>query len=277
MAVLMTLAGCASGGDGAEVHIQDIHGLALDPSDPTRLYVATHHGLFVGEGDTKWAAVTEEPFDMMGFTMHAHDGNIMYASGHPNRVDQGWAVGVVRSTDAGRTWTTLGLKNEVDFHALTMEPGRSMTNDTIYGFHDGKLHVSRDSGATWATRPLTFSVAALATMPTSGDLYAATPAGLQKNVRGAEGAWEIVTPKPAVAIAASPNASALIAYFSADGLAKSHDQGKTWSSLNWTVPAGDYPWGIAPGPESSGLIYVGTARGSIHKTDDDGASWIKVR
>lgn len=272
---LLILAGCTNG-SGDVVRIQDIHGLALDPQDANRLYVATHRGLFVGEGDTKWSSVTAEPFDMMGFTMHPRDGSIMYASGHPGRVGQGWAVGVVRSTDAGRTWTTLALKNEVDFHAMAMEPGSTMANDTIYGSHGGKLHVSTNGGTSWTTRALTFQVAALTVSPETGDVWAATSSGIQKNTRLAEGPWQIVNPKPALAVSASPDGTILYAYID-NGLAKSIDQGKTWTGLNWTVPSGDYPWGIAPSPTTSGPLYVGTAQGFIFKTTDQGASWTKIR
>lgn len=265
------VAGCTSPPTGDDVKIQDIHGLALDPTHPGKLYVATHHGLFVAENDTAWAAVTEQPFDMMGFTMHPRDGRIMYASGHPGRVGQGWAVGVVKSTDGGRTWVTLGLKNEVDFHAMAMEPGETAANDTIYGFHGGKLHVSTDSGRTWKTRIPPAPISALAVTPT-GDVLATTSAGLQRTTRGAAGNWHVVSPNAALAVAVT--ADSIVAYFQNGGLQESRDDGATWSALNWTVPAGDHPWGIARG---SAVVHVGTARGTIHKSTDHGASWVRIK
>lgn len=269
------MSGCAGSNEDA-LHIQDIHGLALDPNDSTRLYVATHHGLFVAEDDTEWSAVTQEPFDMMGFSMSSHDGNVMYASGHPNRVGQGWAVGVVRSTDGGRTWTTLALQNQVDFHAMAMEPGATLANDTIYGFHGGKLHVSRDGGLTWTTRTLAFAISALTVDPKTGDLFAATPMGIQRSDRFAEGLWQQANATAVVALAVAESGS-VYAYLDGVGLAESRNRGATWSSVNWTVPAGDYPWGIAPGPAGSGVLYVGTAKGTIHKTADSGTSWTTIR
>lgn len=271
---LILLAGCSAPA-GDDVRITDIHGLALDPDRPSRLYVATHHGLFVADNDTKWAAVTKDPFDMMGFTMHPRDGNIMYASGHPGRAGQGWAVGVVKSVDAGRTWTTLGLKNEVDFHAMTMEAGIESAPDTIYGFHGGKTHFSTDGGRTWQNRPVSFQVASMAVDPASGALLTATPQGLQQIGRHLEGEWKTIATGSAVAIAAGQGK--LVAYMTRQGLARSMDAGRTWSPLNWTVPSEDYPWGIATGPSGSATTYVGTARGTIHKTVDGGASWTAVR
>lgn len=271
----LLLGGCTSQPAASDdVHIADIHGMALDPNIPSRLYVATHHGLFVAENDTKWSAVTTEPFDMMGFTMHAGDGRIMYASGHPGRVGQGWAVGVVKSVDAGRTWMTLALKNEVDFHAMAMEAGANGAADTVYGFHGGKVHVSTDGGATWSSDPVTFAIAALTVDPGTGDLLAATNKGLQRTGRGLEGEWTLVQDANTIGIAAADGA--LVAYFAATGLSSSRDDGNSWSSLNWTAPADDYPWGIAMTRDAE-TLYAGTARGTIHKTADGGVTWTKIR
>lgn len=271
---LLLLAGCTNVPRHEEARIADIHGLALDPRQSTRLYVATHHGLFVAENDTGWTSVTQDPFDMMGFTMHPRDGRVMYASGHPARVGRDWAVGVVKSTDAGRSWTTLGLKNQVDFHAMAMEAGSGGAPDTIYGSHGGKLHVSRNGGTDWTAKPLGFQVAALAVDPDTGDVLAASASGLQRVARGIEGSWQAVRAAPSLAVAAT--ADAWLAYFEEGGLSRSTDSGRTWTALNWTVPPNDYPWGIAPDPAGGPTVYVGTARGVVFKTEDAGASWRRI-
>ena len=268
------LAGCASTPPDDDVKIQDIHGLALDPNQPTRLYVATHHGLFVAENDTGWAAVTERPFDMMGFTMHPRHAHIMYASGHPSGIGQGWAVGVVKSIDGGRTWTTLALKNEVDFHAMAMEAGNQDGADTVYGFHGGKVHYSHDGGTTWTNHAVPFAVASLAVDPTTGDLVAATDEGLVRAPRHLRGEWVRVAPGESLGVTVIQDL--WIAYFSDSGLARSVDGGTTWTPLNWMPPANDYPWGFA-GTDDGSSVYVGTARGTIHKSMDGGASWTRVR
>lgn len=271
---LVLLAGCTAGTPGGGVHIQDIHGLALDPDRPTRLYVATHHGLFVAENDTDWAAVTKEPFDMMGFTLHPLDGNVMYASGHPGRLGDGWAVGVVKSTDAGRTWTTLALKNQVDFHAMAMAAGPSSGEDRVYGHHGGKIHWSTDGGRSWSSKAVPFSVASMAVDPRTGDLLAATDQGLQRIDRALAGPWTPLAAGRAVAVAAANHSQ--WAYFAATGLGRSLDGGRTWLPMNWTAPADDRAWGIAPGPDPH-QAYVGTARGAIQKTTNGGASWAQIR
>jgi len=61
------------------------------------------------------------------------------------------------------------------------------------------------------------------------------------------------------------------------GLRASHDGGRTWAGMNWTVPANDFPGGIAVDSHDPATVYVGTARGSIFKTANGGASWSLIR
>lgn len=60
----------------------DIHGLAVDPEDASRLFVATHHGLIVGTNDGNWTRVGPED-DLMGFSAHPNDSSTFWVSGHP--------------------------------------------------------------------------------------------------------------------------------------------------------------------------------------------------
>lgn len=272
----LLLAGCAST-PGNGLHIQDIHGLALDPQTPTRLFVATHHGLFVGEDDKRWSSVTHDPFDMMGFTMHPTNPQIMYASGHPGRIGQGWAVGVVKSADGGKTWSTLSLKNEVDFHAMSMEGGKDGL-DAIYGFYKNKFYASNDGGTNWQNAAVPFAASAFAVEPSNGTVYAATDKGLQKTGRLGSGGWSVLTPGETMGVATSPlDPSLLVVYFASGGLKESRDGGATWRSLNWTVPEDDHPWGLAIHPTNENVLYAGTLRGAVFKTEDGGSHWSKIR
>src|SRR3546814_2377830 len=59
------------------------HGIAVDPCNPDRLYLATHHGFFAVGPDGVAQQVSETEDDFMGFTPHPSDPNVLYASGHP--------------------------------------------------------------------------------------------------------------------------------------------------------------------------------------------------
>ncbi len=84
----------------------------------------------------------------------ATDGRVL-ASGHPDlRTPELQAegkpplLGLVESTDQGKSWTPLSLLGDVDFHALEVR------GDAVYGADStsGRFMVSRDGGKTWSTR-----------------------------------------------------------------------------------------------------------------------------
>jgi hypothetical protein len=104
-----------------------IHGLAVDRRDPSRLLIATHHGLFRIGADGKAERLSPVQ-DFMGFTPHPSNPSRLYAGGHPA---QGGNLGFIASDDQGRIWSQAspGANGPVDFHQMTVSPadhGRSM-------------------------------------------------------------------------------------------------------------------------------------------------------
>src|SRR5918996_5005201 len=79
--------------------VTHFHGLAVDATDSSRLYLATHDGLFVVEPDGTAHPVSEMRDDLTGFTPHPKKPSIFYASGHPAG---GGNLGVITSTDGGK-------------------------------------------------------------------------------------------------------------------------------------------------------------------------------
>jgi hypothetical protein len=112
------------------------HGLAVDPTDRSRLYLATHHGFFLLGADGMATRVSQVQ-DFMGFTPHPGDSRILYASGHPAA---GGNLGFIASTDGGATWTQLspGANGPVDFHQMDVSPADP---NVIYGAY-GNIQVS---------------------------------------------------------------------------------------------------------------------------------------
>jgi photosystem II stability/assembly factor-like uncharacterized protein len=132
-----------------------VHGAAFDPGHGG-LLLATHHGLIeVADG----ALTPVGPvIDLMGFTVAGTDHYL--ASGHPGlHVDLPEPVGLIETTDGGRTWTPLSRQGQSDFHALTVSDIR------ILGY-DGTLTASTD-GRAW-TPP---------TIPAEPHTLAAAPGG----------------------------------------------------------------------------------------------------
>ena len=131
-----------SAADPGPVHV---HGLGINPGDGA-LFIATHTGLYrSGEGDSKSTRVGDSHQDTMGFSVVG--ANRFLGSGHPDlREDLPPLLGLIESTDEGRSWEPISLLGEADFHVL-----RS-AGDRVYGYDSSndRLMVSRDAGRTWA-------------------------------------------------------------------------------------------------------------------------------
>ena len=168
----------ASSGEqsGASSAIAHVHGLGINPADGD-LYVATHHGIFrVDDDEGEATPVSAEPHDFMGFTVAGADHFL--ASGHPSpgSAELGPSggpplLGLIESRDGGRSWTSLSLLGEADFHGLTAAHGR------VYGYDStgSRLMVSAD-GEVWDTAPLQ-PVADIAVDPADPERLVVTTAG----------------------------------------------------------------------------------------------------
>jgi len=118
----------------ASPEVHHIHGLAVDPRDPDVLYIATHTGLVRVRPNASPEWVGSHRPDLMGFTAHPREANLIFASGHPDLAtyrQQGIGnLELLVSRDGGRTWQTVAFKGEADFHALAYSPRNS---GTLYG------------------------------------------------------------------------------------------------------------------------------------------------
>lgn len=135
----------------ADQALAHVHGLGINPGDGD-LYAATHFGLFRFAADGKAKRVGDEVQDTMGFTVVGPDHFL--ASGHPAPNDERLRrpgrpplLGLLESTDGGRSWQPVSLLGEADFHSLVAAHG------SFYGYDStgGRLMVSSD-GKEWETR-----------------------------------------------------------------------------------------------------------------------------
>ena len=189
------LVGCASSGPGAAVGaataipagalpLSHIHGVGIDPAGAT-LLLATHEGLFEVGGDGASARIGPV-VDLMGFAV-AGPGHF-FASGHPGPgVDLPQPVGLIESTDGGRTWQPVSRQGQSDFHALTV--GESV----VLGF-DGSLWRSADT-EQWEQVVIPQEAACLAASPDGSRVLATTAAGLLQSGDGGR-SWSSVPSAP---------------------------------------------------------------------------------
>lgn len=126
--------------------IDHIHGIGFLEDN---LYIATHTGLMKHNGE-KWYATSGNNHDYMGFSM-VKDG--FYSSGHP---EQGSnlknPLGLIKSTDNGKTLEKLAFYGESDFHYLAA----GFESNAIYVINQTPnselktgMYYTLDEGNTW--------------------------------------------------------------------------------------------------------------------------------
>ncbi|MCM3574369.1 hypothetical protein M3172_14330 [Mesobacillus subterraneus] len=128
--------------------IEHIHGIGY-PGNDEGLYVASHHGLKIFKNG-EWLETTDENHDYMGFQA-VEDG--FFASGHPAEgSDLKNPLGLVKSTDSGKTLDKIAFYGESDFHFLSA----SYQDKVLYLINEEPnpdlergIYVSKDRGGTW--------------------------------------------------------------------------------------------------------------------------------
>lgn len=262
--------------------LHHIHGLAVDPHDPTIVYVATHGGLVRLVGGKRWEYVGEGRSDLMGFTVHRSERGVMYVSGHPDQSSHlPNPIGVMVSKDGGQTWAPVVLAGKVDLHAMTL----TADGQTLFGWNvtgaPGLYRVStRD--ASWEKVDAkglqdVFSLAAHPQHP--GTLVAGTRAGLLASQDGGK-SWSSMSNEISgvvvTAVAYHPkNSKVLYAYAVRPdlGLIKSQDGGQQWKSVGFFLGEKDAVNVFAISPHDPNMIYVSTFGSDLYQSRDGGEKW----
>ncbi|MGH3715826.1 MAG: F510_1955 family glycosylhydrolase [Micromonosporaceae bacterium] len=248
----------ASPEHGAGGEITHIHGLGINPADRA-LYVAAHNGVFRLDARGKAQRVGDGKQDTMGFTIVGADHFL--ASGHSAPDSGGPAhLGLIESTDGGKTWSSLSMQDQADFHALRYR------HDTVYGYNSlsGQLLASEDR-TTWQTRS-EVQLRDFAVSPTDPNTLVATGAG--GPMRSTDGGrnWTGAGGDPIAVL--DWETDERLWGVTADGrVMRSTDGGVTWSGLG---EIGGQPAAFAAGP---GKLYVATPEGRIAESSDDGRTW----
>ena len=268
--------------------IEHVHGLAVDPRDPRVLWVGTHAGLVRVVDGREWMRVGRARYDMMGFTIVPGPSPFMLTSGHGGPTDRRpEPLGLEWSRNGGRTWRTMALAAEADFHAMTVAP---QGPGVFYGWSVGPrtgLYRSRTGGRQWdflGDQGLG-DVYDLAVSPRNAALvFAATSRGLQTSTDGGD-TWRPVNgfstgvTVTAVAISrADPRVMYVYAMDLALGLVRSDDGGATWLPTGFYLGKEDAMSNLALDPGRPRVLYVATYRGGLFHSTDGGATrepWVK--
>lgn len=171
--------------EAAAERIEHVHGLGITAGEVP--FLATHSGLFKGSS-SGFERVGTSFQDVMGLTVTA--GGSLLASGHPDvaglrRGDPG-LLGLIESTDLGRSWNPLSLRGEADLHLLLEAHSRLYAWDAA----TASFMVSEDR-KSWDRRSV-IEMTSFAVDPASPDRVLAQAAGqlVLSTDRGAT--WQVL-------------------------------------------------------------------------------------
>jgi hypothetical protein len=248
-------------GDAGPIHV---HGLGVNPADGA-LFVATHTGLFrAPPGQRRARRVGERFQDTMGFAVTGPDRFL--GSGHPDaREGLPPFLGLIRSTDAGRTWEPVSLLGERDFHVLEAAGQRIYGYGTDFESRQASLLVSDDGGRRWQERVPPEPLLSLAIDPDDSDRAVASGEAATYSTTDAGRGWRPLADE--VGLLAWPEPDRLFMVQPDGSVARSADGGQSWRA------AGDIG-GQPAAVESTGSdLYVALHDGTIKRSSDDGGSW----
>ena len=215
--------------DTRTVEWRHVHGIGVDPTDSSILYIATHGDFYQSKNGALPVKVGKVRADYMAFNAPHDKDSPLYASGHPS---SGGNTGLIKSTDGGVTWQQVAkvLDPAVDFHAMTLS--KSDPN-LILGFDSGGrgLFKTNDAGKTWNNLEYPEYISALAISPDDSQIFAGTGNGIY-NSNDAGKTWNHIAYKGLTVLAMNfDDEGILFASVDTFGLVRSDDLGATWKDL----------------------------------------------
>ena len=241
------------------------------PSQPNVFYIAQVNGGVWKTDDYGriWTPIfDDQPTGSVGsIAVAPSDANIIYVGSGEGlqRPDLSVGDGIYKSTDAGKTWTHLGLRDGQQIPQIAVDP-RDPNRLLVavaghpYGPNEERgIFRSTDGGKTFQKvlyKDENVGGADVLIDPQNPDIaYAALWEARQ-------GPWEN----------AAWNGSG-------GGVYKSLDNGKTWRQLGGGLPAGIIQANLAIAPSATNRVFASIALSGglvIYRSDDGGEKWVKI-
>lgn len=276
---LLTLAALlvACGANAQPIHIKHLHGLGYS-ADGKQLIVPAHDGLVIYENG-QWRVPDAPINDYMGY---APSDEGFYSSGHPGpdtkRVNP---LGLIKSSDLGKTLTTLAFEGESDFHMMAVGYGSHaiyVLNTTPNSKLGVGLFYSLDDAKTWTqsnAQGLTGQLVQLAAHPSQANIIAAvTQDGSFLSTDHGQTFERVAGVDRAAATTFTPDGQAVL--FGLTGLQTySIPDGQVASLGAPRITADDAISNIAINPVS-GDIAIATFAKHVFVTNDRGSTWKQI-
>lgn len=268
--------GSHNAGDTAFMHI---HGLGYS-SDGKRLLIPIHNGIKV-YGDGKWSDAPGEKHDYMGFSV-ADNG--FYSSGHPAAGSKYKnPLGLIKSTDEGKSITVLALEGEVDLHGMSVgyrthslyvlnsEPNSKMKQAGLF--------YSRDEGKSWVSGQMTGlsgQITALAVHPTQDAIVAiGTESGAYFSKDNGQNFAAVYTEQPVSTLAFTDNGDLMIGTAKAE-LVNINLETRRSVTVKTPVKTGDVIAYVSGSPVNPKEMAIATGKKDVYLSTDNGAAWRKI-
>lgn len=249
--------------------VQDVE---IDPKNPSVWYVTSAFG---GLWKTENRGISFAPifddggsFTLCCLTIDPKDSNVLWLGTGENTSQRSahFGDGVYKSTDAGKTWKHMGLKNSEHIGEILVDPRNS---SVVYVSAQGPLwstggdrglYKTTDGGATW-----------------NRILHVSDDTGVSE-IRFQPGKPDVLY---ASAYQRRRAVGQMIGGGPEGGIFKTTDGGKKWTKLTKGLPTADMGRaGLAVDPKNPNRVYAlidaKRPEAGFYRSDDAGASWTRT-
>ncbi len=253
--------------------------LAVDENDPYTFYIATATGgvwKTTNNGITMAPVFENENTHSVGaITLHPANNKVLWVGTgeRANRQSSSWGDGIYKSTDAGKTWQHMGLKDSHHIGRIALHPTNTevlyvAAMGHLWGPNNERgLYKSVDGGKTWERIIYVnddTGVVDVALDPQNPEIVYAATYQRRRTPFGFDGGG------------------------AGSGLHKSTDGGKTWKELRTGLPEGNYGRiGISIFRADPNIVYASVEQGyqynastaynerraGLYRSKDKGETW----
>ena len=260
----------------------DVHSLAVDPSQPGRLFLGTADGHIFGSEDAgdHWTrlgrASARQDAVIAAIVVDPRDANVLFASTWMQ--DPRAGGGVFRSGDGGRTWRIVGLEGQA-VRALAIAP--SNADVLVAGTLDG-VYRSRDAGKSWERispehHEELRNLDSLAVDPLDPQMIYAGTFHLPWKTTDGGRTWRpihdgMIDDSDVMSLLVDRATPGLLYASACSGIYRSDNGASQWKKIQGIPYTARRTYVIAQDPEHPGTVYAATSEG-LWRTSDAGMTW----